>query len=176
MRRVVLESPFAGDVARNLHYLRACMRDCLLRGEAPFASHGLYTQPGVLDDDNRMDRGLGMDAGFAWGELADATVVYNDLGVTPGMEEGILRAGARGRPVDIRALGPDWETAPIYKTRWGSGESEVVAALERDLAATKVDLKLVLAMLRNAAENLDDRGVLRVVDELYGRIASRSAG
>ena len=34
--RVVLESPFAGSTeqerARNMEYLRAAMRDCLLRG------------------------------------------------------------------------------------------------------------------------------------------------
>lgn len=47
MRLVIIESPFAGDVVRNLRYLRACMRDCLRRGEAPYASHALYTQPGV---------------------------------------------------------------------------------------------------------------------------------
>ena len=39
---VLLESPYAGYVERNLAYARACMRDCLLRGEAPFASHLLY--------------------------------------------------------------------------------------------------------------------------------------
>lgn len=42
MKLVVIESPYAGDVERNLRYVRAAMRDCLLRGEAPFASHALY--------------------------------------------------------------------------------------------------------------------------------------
>jgi len=37
-------------VEENLKYLRRCMVDCLKRGEAPYASHGLYTQEGVLDD------------------------------------------------------------------------------------------------------------------------------
>ena len=35
LRLVVLESPYAGDVARNVRYARACLRDSLLRGEAP---------------------------------------------------------------------------------------------------------------------------------------------
>ena len=47
---VLLESPYAGDIEANLSYARACMRDCFERGEAPFASHLLYTQMGVLDD------------------------------------------------------------------------------------------------------------------------------
>jgi hypothetical protein len=53
---VVVESPYAGNIERNLRYLRACMADCLRRGEAPFASHGLYTQPGVLRDELPKDR------------------------------------------------------------------------------------------------------------------------
>jgi hypothetical protein len=80
MKRVIIESPFAGQVERNLAYVRACMRDCLLRGEAPFASHALYTQPGVLNDDVPEDRNLGIDAVFAWREHADLTVFYVDLG------------------------------------------------------------------------------------------------
>ena len=51
MQRVIIESPYAGDVERNVRYARAAMADCLKRGEAPFASHLLYTQEGVLDDD-----------------------------------------------------------------------------------------------------------------------------
>ena len=36
MIRVIIESPYAGDVEKNLRYLRAAMHDCLMRGEAPF--------------------------------------------------------------------------------------------------------------------------------------------
>jgi hypothetical protein len=108
VRLVVVESPYAGDVERNLRYLRAAMADCLARGEAPFASHGLYTQPGVLDDTVPSERRLGMDAGFAWGERADAVVVYEDLGVTPGMLAGIARAEERGQPVERRRV-PGWD-------------------------------------------------------------------
>jgi hypothetical protein len=106
-RRVVIESPYAGDVEKNLRYLRACMRDCLLRGEAPFASHGLYTQEGVLRDEVPEDRKLGIAAGFAWRDVSDATVVYEDLGVSSGMLEGIADAKAKGRPVEFRIL-PGW--------------------------------------------------------------------
>lgn len=118
MKKVVIESPFAGDVKRNLKYLRACMRDCLLRGEAPFASHALYPQPGVLDDDTPSDRELGIQAGFVWGAAAEVTVVYTDLGISRGMEYGIAAAAKAGRPVETRSLGADWDLAPEYKTRW----------------------------------------------------------
>lgn len=111
MRRVIVESPFAGDVETNLKYMRAAMRDCLLRGEAPFASHGLYTQPGVLDDDVPEERAHGIEAGFAWREAADATVVYTDRGYSRGMRYGIEDALKKGRPVEYRSL-PDWRPAP----------------------------------------------------------------
>lgn len=107
MIRVIVESPFAGLIDRNLRYLRACMRDCLKRGESPFASHGLYTQPGVLRDDVADERQLGIDAGFAWREAAEATVVYVDLGVSGGMQQGIAHAEKLGQRVHYRHL-PDW--------------------------------------------------------------------
>lgn len=117
---MILESPFAGDVARNVRYARACVRDCLLRGEAPMASHLLYTQPGVLNDERPEDRQLGMAAGFAWGHLAQATVVYTDLGISPGMEAGIQHARGDHRPVEMRVLGAGWDVGSrgACPTRW----------------------------------------------------------
>ena len=104
---VVIESPYAGDVEENLRYLRDAMRDCLMRGESPFASHGLYTQPGVLLDSVPEEREHGITAGFAWRAVADATIVYDDLGITKGMEYGIKHAKDGGRPILYRSL-PEW--------------------------------------------------------------------
>jgi hypothetical protein len=106
---VSIESPFAGDIEMNTRYARACMRDALLRGEDPTASHLLYTQPGILDDAIPEERARGMEAGFRWNRHARATIVYTDLGTTPGMEKGILRAHADGREVIFRTLGPGWD-------------------------------------------------------------------
>jgi hypothetical protein len=108
MRLVIIESPYAGDVERNLRYARAALADCLRRGEAPIASHLLYTQPGVLDDTKPDERKLGIAAGLAWGRVAEATVVYDELGLTRGMAEGIGRAHVEGRPVEVRRLGGEW--------------------------------------------------------------------
>ena len=104
MRRVILESPYAGDVEENVAYARACLRDSLLRGEAPIASHLLYTQPGVLNDDIPGERQLGISAGLAWGVAAELTVVYTDYGISRGMRYGIRRAEAEGRTVEYRSL------------------------------------------------------------------------
>lgn len=85
MLRVVIESPFAGDRQRNERYARLCLVDSLQRGEAPIASHLLYTQPGVLDDDEERERLLGIEAGLRWVDVADLQVFYVDLGESKGM-------------------------------------------------------------------------------------------
>ncbi len=109
MRLVVIESPYAGDVERNVRYARACMGDCLKRGEAPLASHLLYPQEGILDDNIPEERELGMKSGFEWARRADATVVYTDLGTTSGMSQGIANAWLEGRVIEFRELGGEWK-------------------------------------------------------------------
>lgn len=124
-RRVIVESPYAGEsqeaIERNLRYLRVCLHDCIRRGEAPFASHALYTQPGVLDDRVPEERTLGIEAGFAWKDVAHATVVYADLGVTKGMSYGIEAAERLGMKIEIRKLGGNWDivTGDLATSRWG---------------------------------------------------------
>lgn len=105
MRLVIVESPYAGDIETNVEYARACVRDSLSRGEAPIASHLLYTQPGVLRDEVPEERQWGIDAGLAWKAVAEASVVYTDLGVSRGMEYGISAAEAAGLPVERRSIG-----------------------------------------------------------------------
>ncbi len=104
MRRVVLESPYAGNVKRNVAYARACVRDCLRRNEALIASHLLYTQLGILDDTIPEERALGIEAGLLWGALAEASVIYTDFGLSRGMTAAIERANKEGRPVEYRKL------------------------------------------------------------------------
>lgn len=107
-RRVTIESPYRGEndieTQRNVRYLREIMRQCLLHGEAPYASHALYTLPGVLDDKKKTERNLGITAGLEWGEAADKVVVYTDLGVSEGMKMGIERAKENGKIVERRRL------------------------------------------------------------------------
>jgi hypothetical protein len=103
MQLVIIESPLAGDVQANQEYARDCCLDALKRGEAPFASHLLYTQ--MLDDTVPIERKLGIEAGLAWGNKAEKSVVYVDRGISRGMVLGIRRAIAERRPVEYRRLG-----------------------------------------------------------------------
>jgi hypothetical protein len=105
LKRVILETPYAGAVERNLAYARAVMLDSLRRNEAPFLSHLLYPQ--VLDDLIPEERKLGIEAGFAWGAVAESVIVYKDLGISRGMEVGLETARARGLPIEFRSL-PGW--------------------------------------------------------------------
>jgi|GEM_PF-1890098 hypothetical protein len=122
-RFVDIESPYAGaslgkgsagvrEVLRNIRYTRACMRDSLLRGEIPFASHLVYTQSGILDDNVPQERHLGIMAGKELIEKLNAsTVVYTDLGISKGMELGIKMAQESGRSIEYRSLGEGWKNA-----------------------------------------------------------------
>lgn len=104
MKLVIVESPYAGEVERNLRYVRAAMADCFARGEAPFPSHALYTQPGVLRDEVPEERAKGIAAGFRWGEVAAARVFYTDFGWSRGMAAGLDEARRIGQPVEYRTL------------------------------------------------------------------------
>ncbi len=101
--RVIVESPFAGGFS-NVKYSRECIRDCLDRGESPFASHLLYTQKGVLDDSIPDERRKGIEAANGWLEVADYVVVYMDLGVTRGMLIGVTKAAKSNKPIHLRWL------------------------------------------------------------------------
>ena len=104
VKLVYLESPYAGDVEKNIKYARLCMKDSLNRGEYPFASHLLYTQENILDDSNPSERTLGIVAGFAFAKLCSKTVIYADLGISNGMMLGIEDAIKNKRIIEVRYL------------------------------------------------------------------------
>jgi hypothetical protein len=113
MRRVILESPYKGQTVQetvaNIDYARRCICDCLARKEAPIASHLLFTQEGILRDDDPQQRELGINAGLAWQTVADAVVVYQDRGISPGMDLAIDRAKFYNITVEYRRLRPHTE-------------------------------------------------------------------
>tara|TARA_R110000765_G_scaffold291984_1_gene387587 strand:- start:1056 stop:1415 length:360 start_codon:yes stop_codon:yes gene_type:complete len=102
MKRVVIESPYNGDFIKNVRYARGCLWDSLSRQESPFASHLLYTQ--VLNDKIPEQREMGMSRALAWYDTADLCAVYTDLGISSGMEQGILYAESIGLTVEKRSI------------------------------------------------------------------------
>jgi hypothetical protein len=80
MKLIGVESPLAGTPPhyvpswlhplaervlreRNRHYGFQCIRSELLRGNAPYASHLLFDQPGMLSDGIKLHRKTGIAAG-----------------------------------------------------------------------------------------------------------------
>lgn len=113
-RFVDIETPYASanlkEVLRHIRYTRACVRDSLMKGEIPFASHLFYTQAGILDDNMMKERRKGIMAGKRLIEKLGAyTVVYTDLGISEGMQLGIKIAKKSGRKIKYRTLGKGWE-------------------------------------------------------------------
>lgn len=165
MKRVVVESPYAAPTPEgiDLHtrYARACVADCIRRGEAPAASHLLLTQPGVLRDDVPEEREKGIAAGLAWLHAADVSAVYVDLGVSGGMERGIREAVTKAfRPVDIRTL-PDLAAAigaeraeglRAMSERYRTRAMAVVAEAALEAALVGNASVPILAAIRKAGE------------------------
>jgi len=110
MKAVVVCSPYSAEtragVGLNVLYARACLTDSLSRGEAPYASHLLYTQ--VLDDRDPVGRFQGAEAGLLWLGRADVVVLYVDRGISPGMKAEHRAANDCGIGVETRRLGAAW--------------------------------------------------------------------
>lgn len=102
MKRVIIESPYAGDVDKNVEYAHKCMEDSLSRGEAPLASHLIYTN--YLDDTDKQQRRQGIKAGFSWGEECELVAVYCDYGISKGMELGIINYELTGKEIEYRKI------------------------------------------------------------------------
>ena len=140
---VIVESPFAAPLdtpteeithvlARNISYVRACMRECLkVHHEAPFASHALYTLPGVLDNLIPEERDLGIEAGLQWGAFARRSVVYTDLGISKGMWKGIARALGEGRELVLRRLQQFSDFELVFGARSVASEAPTVERITR---------------------------------------------
>lgn len=107
MRLVIVESPYRGNIFQrwlNRRYARRCIRDCLLRGESPLASHLLYTQRGILCDQIPEERALGIKAGLEWLSHADVMAIYFDRGISNGMRGAEFVANRMGIAVEYRSL------------------------------------------------------------------------
>ena len=106
LRRVVVESPYKAtqgySVEKHLLYLQHCLQDCITRGESPDASHKFLTA--FLDDDTPRERAFGIEGGWAWGDAADAIVIYTDFGISPGMAQSIEHYKALEKTIERRTL------------------------------------------------------------------------
>jgi len=137
MTPVVLESPYKGndwqDLARNEVYLELCLRDCIDRGETPYASHKMLTK--CLNDRDAAERQVGIDAGLVWRRLVPLRVFYVDHGWSSGMLNARSTYDAEGLGYEVRELG----AARMREL----GEAMGIPRVEDDaMAATLPDLQI----------------------------------
>jgi hypothetical protein len=143
MKRVIVESPYAGDTQRNIEYAKECCLDCIKRGEVPFASHLFFPQ--FLDDNNPDHRTIGLHMGYDFWEKAEEIVFYVDFGLSPGMEKALAKAFIENKPVKKRSIRPLLASTPPPELQKFAPKKrpEPFARLEADIkeAVTKPDAK-----------------------------------
>lgn len=103
-RPVIIESPFKGtdSVTEDEHraYLERCIKECILRGETPYASHKMLTD--ALDDSDPGQRRIGINAGLAMAEcLLKTGKAYPVFYVDYGMSDGMKLAEEKYRKMDV---------------------------------------------------------------------------
>ncbi len=109
---VVVESPYAPkfgkeshaafsvmDRSINMRFAYAAQKSLLLQGHMPSASHTEFTHDGILNDAVTHERVLGIAAGLAKTLFFDESRLYDNRGVSNGMEKGVDFAVKVGRPV-----------------------------------------------------------------------------
>lgn len=82
-------SPYSGDTLKNTENARRYSRFAFEQGRIPIAPHLLFTQ--FLDDDNPMEREMGMHFGNVLMNLCREVWVFGDI-ISPGMDAEIRRA------------------------------------------------------------------------------------
>jgi len=115
MQTVIIESPYAEDISKNVDYAWKCVRDSCSRGEAPFASHLFYTVAidkqkyaqevlGENDDTHWISREEGLKRCEAWRYVAHKTVFYIDFGYSSGMIRAKEHALKIGQEIEERKI------------------------------------------------------------------------
>jgi len=104
----MIESPYAGEPARNILYAQRAMQDSLARGEAPFAMHLLY--PLVLDEGDPKEREQGIECGLTWARAAQLVAFYVDYGMSPGMLKAGLTLSDEQIDFTFRTIGPNTDS------------------------------------------------------------------
>ncbi len=114
MSVVMIESPYSGDIDRNIRYLALCGFDAgVLHDECAYASHGWMTQHPqakgffVSDYEKKWDvltRDQAIGISQRMRKRADKTVFYTDLGWSSGMKAAKAYCEQNGLPFEERTV------------------------------------------------------------------------
>ena len=82
MKTIAIESPYSGNIARNVRYLAWCVRYVYDCGHAASAGHGLGP---CAQSEEPLHRAHGLAADARFREICDETWYFADLGWSAGM-------------------------------------------------------------------------------------------
>lgn len=119
-RIVVIESPYSGNIAKNVMYAQRAMLDARKRGEIALVPHLLWTQhyqcPDVFVsdyDDKYKVEGCGREESLeqikTLRRLANKVVFYLDYGMSPGMNDAVKDCKENGYACEERYIGKNDE-------------------------------------------------------------------
>lgn len=105
MKRIMILSPYSGDIERNMRYLQRCIWHVIQERHAPFAPHYIY--PSFMDDTNSLQRDIGIAMGLLWGSVSDELWLFQDYGISDGMatEVGHYQIDHPSIPLNVINIG-----------------------------------------------------------------------
>jgi len=96
LKKVAIESPYKGDVERNIEFCQNICKFAVQNGYNPFAMHLFYPQ--FLDDKITQERNLGIQCGLGWTDHANE--VWFCLREEDKISQGMLRAIERNTELE----------------------------------------------------------------------------
>lgn len=125
---VILESPYSGDIDRNVAYLQRAMHDARTRGEVVIAPHMMWTQHHlcpthyVSDYDAKYEvpnggREIALQQIHELRRRADLIVFYMDYGMSSGMRDGMDQCIKENLKFEERTLGDTHKDSEIARVR-----------------------------------------------------------
>lgn len=100
MKKIFVSSPLAGDYENNIKNAQKYCREVLFQGHMPLAPHIYYTN--FLEDNNEVERQLGMYMGLKWLAECDEMWVFNQNGISKGMQAEIDVATQLNIPIKYK--------------------------------------------------------------------------
>lgn len=103
---VAIESPLKANQGYSREqfrrYWQLCIEDAIkYRKEKVYCSHWLAD---ILDDDNPLERAIGIQIGFTWSAFCDYAALYTDFGISEGMSDALKFYDKIGKRVEWRSL------------------------------------------------------------------------
>ena len=141
---VILESPYSGDIPRNIAYAQRCMADSRLRGEITLVPHLLWTQHHLCPDHfvsdydpkyelKQIGRDVSLEQIHVLRRLSQMVVFYFDYGLSSGMNDGLKLCKFENIPHEIRTIGTIEADVQNANNRCKQSDTIIKLKIQEDL-------------------------------------------